>query len=122
MLWVAHEVLFIKVFWAVAIAFIVADTNNYIWNRLWTFKSKGQIKFQYPQFLIVSVIGLALNELLIDLIIYDVYPALDIRTDKASLLLLLAQIICILIISVFNFVVNSLWTFRAETKRKTRAV
>ena len=121
-LWVAHEVLFIKVFWAVAIAFIVADTNNYIWNRLWTFKSKGQIKFQYPQFLIVSVIGLALNELLIDLIIYDVYPALDIRTDKASLLLLLAQIICILIISVFNFVVNSLWTFRAETKRKTRAV
>ena len=121
-LWVAHELFFVGVFWAVAIAFIVADTNNYIWNRLWTFKSKGLIKFQYPQFLIVSVIGLALNELLIDVIIYDLFPALNITTDKASLLLVFAQVICILIISVFNFVVNSLWTFRAETRRKPRTI
>ena len=117
--WVAHEIFFVKPFWAIAIAFVVADTNNYIWNRLWTFKSKGQIKFQYPQFLIISVIGLALNELLFEVIVYDLFPALDITTDKASLLLVFVQALCILIVSVFNFLANSAWTFRHDVKRNS---
>jgi len=98
-------------------AFVVADTNNYIWNRLWTFKSKGQVKFQYPQFLTISVIGLGLNELLFDVIVYDLFPALDIVTDKASLLLVVVQATCIMIVSMFNFLANSAWTFRHDIKR-----
>lgn len=119
--WVSHEVFGVIPFWAIAIAFVVADTNNYIWNRLWTFKSKGQIKFQYPQFLIVSVIGLALNELLFDVIVYDLLPALNITTDKASILLVIVQAICILIVSIFNFLANSAWTFRHDMRRGRKA-
>jgi len=118
--WVAHEVFFVTPFWAIAIAFVVADTNNYIWNRLWTFRSKGQIKFQYPQFLIISVIGLVLNEILFDVIVYDLFPALNITTDKASLLLVSVQAMCILIVSVFNFLANSAWTFRKDVRRASK--
>ena len=115
--WIVAEVLDQTPFWAIAIAFVVADTNNYIWNRLWTFKSKGQIKFQYPQFLIISVIGLALNELLFHVIVYNLFPALEIVPDKGSLLLVSVQALCILIISVFNFLANSAWTFRHDIRR-----
>ena len=119
--WLTHEVLHVIAFWAIAIAFVVADTNNYVWNRLWTFKSKGQVKFQYPQFLIVSIIGLALNELLFELIAYNMFPALSIKTDKASLLLVFVQAVCIMIVSVFNFLANSTWTFRHDIKRSKPA-
>ena len=119
--WAAHEIFFIIPFWAIAIAFVVADTNNYIWNRLWTFKSKGQIKFQYPQFLVVSIIGLALNELLFDVIVYDILPGLNVTTDKASVLLVVVQAVCILIVSIFNFLANSAWTFRHDISRGRKA-
>ena len=119
--WVAHEIFFVIPFWAIAIAFVIADTNNYIWNRLWTFRSKSQIKFQYPQFLIVSLLGLALNELLFDVIVYDVFPGLDITTDKASVLLVIVQALCILIVSVFNFLANSAWTFRHDIRRSRKS-
>jgi dolichol-phosphate mannosyltransferase len=118
--WVAHELFSVTPFWAIAIAFVVADTNNYIWNRLWTFRSKGQMKFQYPQFLTISVIGLALNELLFDVIVYDLFPALEITVDEASLLLVVVQASCILIVSVFNFLANSAWTFRKDIRRAGR--
>lgn len=119
--WVGHEIFSIIPFWAIAIAFIVADTNNYIWNRLWTFKSKSLVKFQYPQFLVVSFIGLALNELLFDVIVYDLLPGLHTSTDKASLLLVGVQALCIFIVSVFNFLANSAWTFRHDIRRSRKA-
>jgi len=118
--WVAAELFFVIPFWAIAIAFVVADTNNYIWNRLWTFKSKGQIKFQYPQFLIISLIGLGLNELLFDVIVYDLFPALGIVRDPASVSLVIVQATCILIISIFNFMANSAWTFRHDIRRSRK--
>lgn len=115
--WIFAEVLDQTPFWAIVVAFIVADTNNYIWNRLWTFKSKGQIKFQYPQFLTISVIGLAFNEVLFHAIVYNLFPELGIVPDKGSLLLVFVQALCILTISVFNFLANSAWTFRHDIKR-----
>jgi len=45
-------------------------------------------------------------------------PSIGIGEDKASLYLVAAQILSIFLVSLFNFVVNSFWTFRSETKRK----
>lgn len=118
-LWVAHEVFFVYYLWAAAIAFVAADTNNYIWNRLWTFRSKGKIHFQYFQFLVVSVLGLALNLALLWLMVDGLLPYLGIEMDKASILLLASQLVAIFIVSLFNFGANSLWTFRKETRRQS---
>ncbi|HJX04450.1 MAG TPA: glycosyltransferase family 2 protein [Thermoplasmata archaeon] len=116
-LWLAHEVFFVYYLWAATIAFVVADTNNYIWNRLWTFKSKAKIQFQYFQFLVVSVVGLLLNLSLLWLMVDNALPAMGVEMDKASLLLLASQVVAIFVVSLFNFGVNSLWTFRKDTRR-----
>ena len=43
-------------------AFAVAVTNNFLWNRHWTFKaSDGHAGFQAARFLIVSLIALGFN-------------------------------------------------------------
>lgn len=116
--WTSVEIFHVHYLWAVALAFVVADTNNFIWNRLWTFKSKRSLAPQYVQFLVVSVDGLMLNEILMKGIVEDLMPSLGIGEDKASLYLVAAQVLSIFLVSVFNFVVNSFWTFRAETRRR----
>ncbi len=116
-LWVSHEVFFVHYLWAAVLAFVVADTNNYIWNRLWTFKSKGKIHFQYPQFLLVSVDGLMLNLILLWALVEEVFPGLGVRMDKASVMLIVAQVLAIFTVSLFNFFANSIWTFGGDMRK-----
>src|SRR5713101_9998434 len=47
---------------AAAGSFVVAVTNNYIWNRLWTFRhQRGHVAYQGLRFLAVSVVTLGAN-------------------------------------------------------------
>lgn len=83
-------------------AFGVALTNNYLWNRHWTFSfpTKGRKRHQAPRFLLISGIGFGINlgvlHLLVDLGLADV-PAQAMSVASAMPL---------------NFVANKLWTFR----------
>lgn len=116
-LWVSVEIFFVYYLWAAVLAFVIADANNYIWNRWWTFRSKGKIRFQYPQFLLVSIDGLMLDLILLWALVEKGLPAIGIGEDKASLYIVLAQIIAIFLVSLFNFGANSMWTFREDTSR-----
>ena len=46
-----------------AISFAVAVNNSYFWNKYWTFRAKGPAlaPLQMSQFLIISLIGVAIN-------------------------------------------------------------
>ena len=121
-LWISVEAFHVYYLWGATLAFVVADTNNFIWNYLWTFKSKGKVAPRYAMFLTISVIGLALNELLFKFITDDIFPALGVAEDKASFYKVLAQVACIFLVSLFNFVANSFWTFSAEVKKRHRNV
>jgi len=47
-------------------SFLVAVTNNYVWNRLWTFRGqRGHVVFQGLRFLVVSTIALGANLLVL---------------------------------------------------------
>ncbi len=116
-LWTSVELFNVHYLWAAVVAFIIADTNNFIWNRLWTFKSKGKIHFQYPQFLLVSLDGLMLNLIILWALVEEVLPSLGLRQDRASLYIVLAQVIAIFLVSLFNFLANSMWTFKEDVKR-----
>jgi dolichol-phosphate mannosyltransferase len=116
-LWVSVEAFAVYYLWAATLAFIVADTNNYIWNRWWTFRSKSKIHLQYPQFLVVSVNGLMLNLILLKMLVEEIMPAIGINEDKTSVYLLISQVIAIFLVSLFNFAANSLWTFSADFKK-----
>ena len=82
-------------------SFLVAVTNNYLWNRLWTFRGdRGHLAYQGARFLIVAVIALVAN-----LIVLEVLIALGLGK-------VLAQAIAIVLVTPVNFVGNKLWTFR----------
>jgi len=85
---------------AAVISFCVAVTNNFLWNRHWTFDARGgHAGFQAARFLTVSVLALAVNLIALELIV------------RAGMDDLPAQAIAIAIAMPFNFIGNKLWTF-----------
>jgi dolichol-phosphate mannosyltransferase len=51
-------------------AFVVAVTNNFAWNREWTFRARdGHPGFQAVRFFAVSLVGLGLNLAILELLI-----------------------------------------------------
>jgi putative flippase GtrA len=86
---------------AAACSFLVAVTNNYTWNRLWTFRDqRGHVAFQGLRFLAVALIALAANELILAGLV-----ALGLGK-------VVAQAIAIALVTPINFVGNKLWSFR----------
>jgi putative flippase GtrA len=86
---------------AAVVSFCVAVTNNYWWNRHWTFRGqRGHFAYQGMRFVVVSVVALAAN-----LVILRVLVAFGL--DKV-----LAQAIAIVLVTPLNFVGNKLWSFR----------
>jgi putative flippase GtrA len=81
-------------------AFVVAVTNNFWWNRHWTFDAKhGHAGFQAARFFTVSVLALGVNLIVLELLI---------RSDVPELA---SQAIAVAFAMPFNFVGNKLWTF-----------
>jgi dolichol-phosphate mannosyltransferase len=82
-------------------AFCVAVTNNFVWNREWTFRARdGHAGFQAARFFAVSVVGLAFNLALLELLVTGF--------DVAELP---AQAAAVAFSMPVNFVGNKLWTF-----------
>src|SRR3712207_5945441 len=51
---------------AATCSFLVAVTNNYTWNRVWTFRGqRGHVAYQGLRFLIVSMVALGANLLIL---------------------------------------------------------
>jgi putative flippase GtrA len=87
---------------AATCSFLVAVTNNYTWNRLWTFRhQRGHVAYQGLRFLIVSTLALAANLLILRLLV-----------EELDLGKVVAQAIAIVLVTPLNFVGNKLWSFR----------
>ena len=55
---------------AATCSFLVAVTNNYAWNRLWTFRGqRGHVAYQGLRFLVVSTCALAANLLILHVLV-----------------------------------------------------
>jgi putative flippase GtrA len=82
-------------------SFLVAASNNYTWNRLWTFRDdRGHVVYQGMRFLTVSVIAYVAN--------IGVLAALV----TAGLGKIVAQALAIVLVTPLNFLGNKLWSFR----------
>ncbi len=119
-LWFLVEATGVYYLTAAVASFVVAATSNFVFNRIWTFRSKSEIKSQYARFLVVSVDGLFLNLILLKQLEEGLMPAIGITSDKASLFLIVSQLIAIFIVSIFNFVANSFWTYSADIKSRSK--
>src|ERR671937_2698945 len=82
-------------------SFLVAVTNNYLWNRLWTFRHRrGHFAYQGLRFFVVSVLVYAGNLAILTLLV-------ELGFGK-----IVSQAIAIVLVTPFNFVGNKLWSFR----------
>jgi putative flippase GtrA len=85
---------------AAVCSFLVAVTNNYTWNRLWTFRDqRGHVAYQGMRFLVVSTLALGANLTVLHLLVV------------AGLAEVFAQAIAIVLVTPVNFVGNKLWSF-----------
>lgn len=86
---------------AAVLAFCVAVTNNFLWNRYWTFKpGEAHPAFQAARFFVVSVASLCLN-----------LAVLQALVAAGGISELAAQAIAVAVAMPFNFLGNRLWTF-----------
>src|SRR3954447_26506069 len=87
--------------YAATVSFLVAVTNNYLWNRLWTFRDqRGHVGFQGLRFFAVALVAYGANLGILAALI-------ALGMNKVA-----AQAIAIVLVTPLNFVGNKLWSFR----------
>jgi putative flippase GtrA len=93
---------------AATLAFIVAVTNNFWWNRHWTFQARdGRAHFQAARFFAVSVAAFVFAAAL-----------LEVLVSVVGVAALAAQAISIAAATPLNFVGNKMWSFAVELRRE----
>ena len=86
---------------AAIVAFCVAVSSNFFWNRHWTFAAgHGHAGFQAARFFAVSLAALLINLVVLEALV-----------GGASMGELAAQAIAVAVAMPFNFLGNKLWTF-----------
>jgi putative flippase GtrA len=100
--WILKEKAGINKYIANSTGFTLAATSNYIWNRVWTFHSVNtRIATEYFTFIIISLAGLAINNFIIFLL-----------NDKLKMNFYLSKLFAIGVVTIWNFIMNYLVTFR----------
>jgi putative flippase GtrA len=90
---------------AATCSFVVAVTNNYIWNRLWTFHAqRGHVGWQGLRFLVVALVAYVVNLGLLSALI-------ALGLDE-----ILSQAIAVVLVTPLNFIGNKLWSFRVHRR------
>ena len=92
---------------AATAAFVVAVTNNFWWNRHWTFRARsGHAGFQAARFFAVSTAVFVLAAALLEFLV-----------SVAGVSALPAQAISIAAATPLNFIGNKMWSFAIELHR-----
>lgn len=99
--WICKEKLKIHKYISSSLGFIVATGTNYTLNRYWTFNNHDPATIvQFGKFFVVSLVGLALSNALIYLL-----------NDKLKWNFYFAKACAIVLVSLWNFFANYLYTF-----------
>ena len=95
------EKLGIQKFIANGIGFTTAASSNYLFNRIWTFRSNNpEVMAEFTDFFFVSLIGLGINSLVLWLL-----------NAKFKLPFYFSKLIAVIVTTFWNFMANYLYTF-----------
>jgi dolichol-phosphate mannosyltransferase len=89
---------------AAAGAFCVAATNNFCWNKLWTFRHQSagsHAGHQFARFFVVSALAFACNLALLATFV-----------EVAGIGKIVSQIIVVILVMPVSFLGNKYWSFR----------
>jgi dolichol-phosphate mannosyltransferase len=82
-------------------SFVVAVTNNYLLNRLWTFRhARGHFAFQGLRFFTVALLAYVGNLAILTILV-------ELGAGQ-----IVSQAIAIILVTPANFIGNKLWSFR----------
>lgn len=100
--WLCKEILKINKYVANGIGFIFGVTNNYFFNRIFTFQNQDpNIGIQFISFLLISIIGFGLNTVF-----------LYFFQKKTTLNFYVCKLVVTVIVFLWNFGANSFYTFK----------
>ena len=100
--WLLKEKIKVNKYIANSTGFILAASSNYLFNRFWTFHSENpRIANEYMSFILISAVGLAINNLIIFLL-----------NEKMKLNFYLSKLFAIGVVTIWNFFMNYMITFR----------
>jgi putative flippase GtrA len=92
---------------AATLAFVVAVTNNFWWNRHWTFRAaSGRAGFQAARFFTISVAAFLFAALVLELLV-----------SVVGLPKLPSQAVAVIVATPLNFIGNKMWSFRIALSR-----
>lgn len=102
---------------AQCVSFLVAVTNGFIWNSLWTFRGMGQgvVHERYIKFALVNVIGLLLNLVIMNVVLFFLTGRVS-HANPDPLHWKIAKMTSVLCVSFWNFFANRRWTYRKEVR------
>jgi len=68
------------------IAFTIAVINSYFWNKYWTFRAKeadesGEVAKEFSQFIMVTLIGLAINSSIVFVVTTLIQPFFGLSSE-----------------------------------------
>lgn len=103
--WLLKEVARWQKYLSNAIGFIAAASSNYMFNRLWTFQSTNpNVAVEYTGFIFISVLGLAINTLM-----------LWILVSRVRMNFYVSKVFATAVVMIWNFVANLVFTFNGMT-------
>jgi putative flippase GtrA len=88
---------------AYVVAFCVAVTNNFVWNRIWTFKHQrdgSHVAMQGARFFAVSMVAAAGGFVLLELFVRGGVPKIP------------AEMLAVALVVPISFLGNKHWSFR----------
>jgi putative flippase GtrA len=102
--WLFKEKLKVHKYISNSLGFMVATGTNYSLNRYWTFNNQDpEYILQFGKFFVVSVVGLMLSNSLIYML-----------HDKLKWNFYLSKACAIVLVSLWNFFANYLYTFTGQ--------
>lgn len=91
--WLLKEKVKLHKYVANSVGFLMAATNNYIWNRWWTYESNDpKVASQYFVFILVSLVGLAFNN-----------AAIWFFNDKQKMNFYVSKVLAVFVAMFWNF-------------------
>jgi putative flippase GtrA len=99
--WLLKEQLKWSKYLANSLGFLCAASNNYIFNRLWTFQdSNPEVWWQYGKFMLISVVGLGLNNAVV-----------WVAHERRNFNFYVAKVLAVFVVMFWNFIANYYYTF-----------
>jgi len=100
--WILKEKFRINKYISSSTGFILAATSNYLLNRYWTFHSGNrQVATEYLSFMLIATAGLGINNFVI-----------FVLHDKMKLNFYIAKVFAVGVVTIWNFGMNYLFTFK----------